>query len=436
MINREYLIQKLLQVKTAEERIRDIRPMPKSAIILGGGGITAKTYGPKFAKADLPIVALLDTKTKDQAVSLEVLDQVDYYQIPQNYNICDIEKIIHNYSDSALIVMTPQQTHTSILEKLAPLLDKRQIPVWIDKPLAMSVDEVVRISKLIDRFPNLAHLLVSGGFTLDKATPELTLLEGSQKDFLGKLKNVQFLFMEGSRQFREVIGSYGRPHLAFYPGGGMLGDLLEHLTDKLIRMNIIDLKSEFLSVYLGYTPMGEANTSIPWQVPEKKGLAETEAELVIYGKDKLPIFLNFGKRGAQFLGDIRRSKLVFENAVLETDYSDSGNDYTSFFSVTTKDFKTTTELSKDPYILMLERYKKLWSGGINGQGGIYAQLVNAVMIDDIYKIWKGEKPLIFQQSPKSKAFRDISNYKNSDEYFFRQQRDWEAFLRLHQSIIL
>ncbi len=270
---------------------------------------------------------------------------------------------------------------------------------------------------------------------MDKATPELALLAGSKKDFLGKLKNVQFLFMEGSRQFREVIGSYGRPHLAFYPGGGMLGDLLEHLTDKLIRTNIIDLNSEFLSVYLGYTSMGEADTSIPWQVPENKGLAEMEVELVIYGKDKVPIFLNFGKRGAQFLGDIRRSKLVFENAVLETDYSDSGNDYTSFFSITTKDCKTTTELGKDPYILMLERYKKLWSGQINGQGGIYAQLVNAVMIDDIYKIWKGDRPLIFQQSPKSKTFRDISNYKNSDEYYFRQQKDFETFCRLHPEVL-
>lgn len=407
-----------------------------------GGGITAATYGQKFQEADIPIKALLDTKPRENVKALNALEDVEYYQLPSQYCAKDVEEILARHPNSALVVMTPQHTHANILSNLGGMISQREILTWIDKPLVMTAKDVQMIIDLITKFPNLAHLLVSGGFTLDKATPELILMGNFSESYpypindlpsvdeLGSLRNVRFLFMEGSQKFREVVGSYGRPHLAFYPGGGMLGDLLEHLTDKLIRMDIIDLDSQPLSVYLGYTPIGESTTSFPWQVPQATGLAETEAELIISGKNGVPIFLNFGKRLPEFLGDIRRSILDFENFRLKTDYSTSKDDYTASLLVVSKDGQSSKHILKgDPYILMLKRYQMLWNGEINGEGGIYVQLVNALLIDGVYKAWKGEIPSIFRSHPKAKQFRN-QDY-NQSGYYFRQQRDWESFIKMH-----
>ncbi len=455
---RAVLAQRLLNIKSLEESQREKREAPDAVILLGGGGSTGKKYGPLFARAGLPVSVILDINSEESSVSRASLPQAEYHQISPDFSEEDLGLVFDRFPKAALVVMTPQETHADILLKLAPLIATRGTPVWIDKPLAMSAQEAVSVSDVLERYPGLAQQVLSGGYTLDKATPELALLgafgqnyplvdkvkpaDENSPDFastylvdnareeLGKLRNVRFLFVEGREDIREVVGKYGRTHLALYPGGGMTGDLLEHLTEKLIREGVLDLDAEFLSVYLGYTPMGLSRTSFPWQVPQDKGLAETEGEIILFGKDHAPVLLSYGKRGAQFLGDVRRSKLTFEHATLETQYITTKSGKSNIFVVSNEGGPTHRYfIDEDPYVLMLNRFKALWSGDLQGSGGLYSQLVNAFLIEDIYRIWQKRDPVLFRQSPKAGKFKEHV-HRASEEYQRRQDADLELIRKM------
>lgn len=450
---RAELIKRLLHVKSLEESPRRKREAPDAVILLGGGGSTGKKYGPLFARAGLPVSAILDINPEERSISRASLPQAEYHQLSSDFSAEEVGRALDRFPGAALVVMTPQETHADLLSKLAPLIAARGTSVWIDKPLAMSAKEAILVADLLNKYPDLAHNVLSGGYTLDKATPELALLgvldvshpllnkikpaDENTPDFvetylagsfnrakLGKLLNVRFLFIEGREDIREVVGKYGRTHLALYPGGGMTGDLLEHLSDKLIREGILDFEdSEILSVYLGYTPMGLSRTSFPWQVPQDQGLAETEGEILMFGKDRTPVILSYGKRGAQFLGDVRRSKLTFEHATLETQYLTTKTGQSNVFVISNKGGPTHSYyIDEDPYVLMLNRFKALWSGDLQGEGGLYAQLVNAFLIEDVYRIWQKKDPVLFRQSSKAGEFRGHV-HRSSEEYQRRQDSD-------------
>ncbi len=406
----------------------------------------------------MPVAAIIDIKPKQETTSLSVLPQAEYHQMSPDFSANDVETVLEKFPDAALVVMTPQETHANFLLKLGPMLARRKTPVWIDKPLAVTEQQTKDIISLVDQYPTLGHQVLSGGYALDKATPELILLGvfgddypliGSIKptdeqtpDFktayantdevrkkLGRLKNVSFLFIEGRTEVREIIGKYGRTHLALYPGGGITGDMLDHLTDKLFRLGILSPDSELLSVYLGYTPIGLAKTSFPWQVPKEKGLADIEGEHIMFGKDRVPVLLNYGKRGPDFLGDIRRSKLTFDHAVLETDYKTAEQGQSNIFTIKYEDGTAHSYfIDQDPYALMLQRYKGLWGGSIQGQGGLYTQLCTGILMEDIHRTWKGQESHVFRQSAKAGKFRHQHNL--SDDYQKRQDRDMEAIKRM------
>lgn len=449
---RTELIQGLLRLKHLEESPREKRETPDKVILLGGGGVTGRRYGPRFAQAGMPVAAIIDIAPEEKVASLSVLPDAEYHQVPPNFSTDGIEAVLERFPDAALVVMTPQETHSNILLKLGPMLARRKTPVWIDKPLVITEQQAKDVINLVDQYPTLGHQVLSGGYSLDKATPELVLLgalgddypligsikptDGKTPDFktayantdevrkkLGRLKNVRSLFIEGRKDIREIIGKYGRTHLAFYPDGGITGDLLDHLTDKLFRLGILSPDSELLSVYLGYTPIGSAKTSFPWQVPEERGLADIEGEHIMFGKNGVPVLLNYGKRGPEFLGDTRVSKLTFEHAVLETDYKTAEQGQSNIFTIKYEDGTTHSYfIDQDPYALMLQRYKGLWSGNLQGQGGLYAQLCTGILIEDLYRVWKKQEPHIFHQSAKARKFR-AHKHDVSDDYQKRQGRD-------------
>lgn len=457
---RTELIRGLLRIKNLEERPRERREAPNKVILLGGGGVTGKRYGPIFADASMPVAAVVDIKPEEEAISLSALPQAEYHQLTPDFSANDIEAILKKFPDAALVDMTPQENHSNHLLRLGPMLARRGTPVWIDKPLVVSEQQARDVISLVDQYPTLGHQILSGGYALDKATPEMILLGSFGDDYpfigsikptdeqtpdfkatyadsdeirknLGRLENVRFLFIEGRTDIREIIGKYGRTHLAFYPGGGMTGDMLDHLTDKLFRCGILSPDSELLSTYLGYTPIGgTAKTSFPWQVPKERGLAEIEGEHIMFGRDRVPVLLNYGKRGAEFLGDIRRSKLTFEHAVLETNYRTAEQGQSNIFTIRYEDGTIHSYfIDQDPYVLMLQRYKELWSGKLQGQGGLYAQLCTGILIEDLYRVWKEQEPHVFRQSEKAKKFR-THKHRASEDYQNRQDRDLEVIQKM------
>lgn len=457
-VERRDLIQDLIRVRQLEQAFRSPKPTPAETILLGGAGVTGRQYGPFFAQAGLPICEVIDISPKADVKALEVLSGAEYRQLSSPFDIQTIEEAVKRHPRAAIYVMTPQDTHTQWLSNLAPLIIDQRIPLAMEKPLAMDEHEAQQIISLINQYPDLAHLVTAGSYTtfkaaallslfgvIDKNSPVLKLikpLDDKTPDFqetylnysykLGQLTNVRCLFMEGSKDIREVIGSYGRTHLALYPGGGMTGDLLEHPLDPLIRLGIIDPESKFSRVYLGYTPIGKAAVSFPWQVPDKEGLAEIEGELTLYGKDNAPVLVTYGKRGPEFIGNVRRSKLTFsDGTIMEIQYVTAANadGRSNIFTIQRPDSPLHTyylDQHPYPYISMLEQYKGLWSGNLQGEGGLYSQLVNAFMIGDIYRIWKGEEPSLFLKSEK---FRKQKNTESS-KYQDRQDRDFKSIKKM------
>lgn len=464
-ISRASVVQSLQTLKQLELNPREVTKAPKSIILIGGAGVTAQRYAERISKADLVVEAVADLKPADQVELRGPLAGAEYLQLTANYSSKDIEKLTKKYPDAALVAMTPQDTHTEILLKLAGLIERDSIPTWIDKPLAMSTAESIKVLRLLITHPRLAHLVVSGGYTIDKATPELIFygvfdpnypfsdrikpLDSQTPDFLeaygnternrqkmGSLKNVKFLFVEGRPATREIIGWVGRAHLAVFPGGGITGDLLEHPTDKLFKMGILDIDTKLLSVYLGYTSPGTANTSIPWEKPEGRGLADIEGEIIMQNRDGVPILLSYGKRGPEFLGDIRRSKLTFEHGIIETQYktTDQGREFNQFTVFNADGSRHNYLLDGDSYAMMLERYKLLWSGQLTGQSTLYSQLCNAFFIEDIFRVWDQQNSCLFECSPKADKFRSNRNRELTQHDLEKMEQDWQALLNLHPEL--
>lgn len=458
MTERDHLIEGLNQVRGLERSFRSPRTAPTETILIGGAGVTGRQYGSFFTQAGLPVCSVLDISPKNEAVSLGALGDAEYNQLSDPFDIQTVKVALRRHPGAAIYVMTPQGTHTQWLEALAPVILEHGTSLAMEKPLAMSVQDARNIINLINRHPELAHLAMAGSYTtfkaaallglfgaidknspvlddikpLDDETPDFqTYLDGFDSAQLGGLKDIRCLFMEGRKGTREVIGTYGRTHLALYPGGGMTGDLLEHPLDPLVRLGVIDPDSQFSRVYLGYTPVGEAATSFPWQVPDKQGLAEMEGELTFYGSSNIPVLVTYGKRGPEFIGDVRRTRLIFSNGTtMEVGYVTSTGGRSNIFTINHLGEKPHSYyLNQDPYVSMLQQYRGLWGGSLQGEGGLYIQLVNACMIGDIYSTWREQEPTLFQRSAK---FREQKG-KNLPEYQENQNRDYRAITNLPTS---
>lgn len=449
---RSKLIQGLLKVKSLEESPRERRNPPNEIILLGGGGLTGKQFGNFFAEAGMPVCEVIDILPKDKAVSLEALPNAAYVQLPSPFDEQTIEDAIKEHPNAAVHIMTPQGTHLEWLQSLAPIITKYKTPLSIEKPIAMNAQEAQKIIEIIDRYPKLAHQITAGSYTtfkaaallgmfgaIDRKSPVLSHikpLDDKTPDFqdaymgksqnLGKLVNGSCIFIEGRKNIREVIGKYNRKHLALYPKGGMTADLLGHPLDPLVSLGMINPNVKFSKVYLGYLPI-DAGTSFPWQVPTGKGLAEIEGEVTLLAKENAPIFVTYGKRGPESLGDIRRSMLKFENGtVIEIQYLTSPEGKSNIVIVRRPEGPTHSYyLDQNPYLSMLEQDKGLWSGTLQGEGGIYGQLFNGFMIEDIHRIWRGEDPIIFT---KAKNFREQRD-KVSPGYQERQDRDFRTITK-------
>lgn len=403
---------------------------PSSAILIGGAGYAGQKYGHLYREAGIPVLSVIDTVPESQAFSLDA----KYLQITdQNPLERCVEEALDDFPQAAVFIATPQGTHVPILSQLASILYERRVPVRIEKPLATSLGELQSFLELI-RDPNRGGFLnqmVTGGYTLDKATPELVALgafpadddllqhikpiDSTMPDFsktygdaaknkreFGELKKIGFHFIEGREDIRDVVGEkYGkRTYLAFYPGGGISADLIDHVVDKLVLLGYVTPESKFLSCYVGYTPMGLSESSFPWPIPKKEGLAETDVAISMKTGD-VPLVLSWGKRGPQALGDRRRSSLYFENATLTTTYETNDNKQSNILNIKTNDGQENAYyLNVDPWVLMLKRFCGIWSNKIKSSKGIYPQTLSVLLQEDIFALWKHESPLFFSTDPR------------------------------------
>lgn len=422
---RPELDQNISEIQSLEEKQDLVVERPTHSILFGGGGQTAKKYGRYFAEAGMPPVAIIDIKKRETVESTKIFPDAEYFQVDAGVRTADVERIVDRFPNAALVIITPQNTHADILMRFGKLIAKKKIPTIVEKPLAVNYEEASLLIRLIRLYPELARLVVSGSYTLDKAAPELLtlgvfdrsypglasikpaddhtpdfhLVYPTLKEQLGALKNVRSLFIEGREDTREMVGKYGRTHLAIYPGGGITADLLGHLTEKLFRMGILDLDSEILKSQMFYTPIGPSKTPDAWQRlqveverqsgrnRDLKGVAETGGAITMFGKNGDPILLEYGKRGPVVVGDVRRSIITFEHGTLTTKYITNTEGMSNIFTIQLGQGRDATfysyYLDADPYRLMLERFKALWTGRMRRGGEITAQLLNAFLMDDV-----------------------------------------------------
>ena len=425
------LSAEIARVKTQEQG-RSSCYVPDSAILIGGGGHVGQKYGPLFVQGGLPVSAVIDTRSTDEALS--TLPNTQYLQVTDGSSVIScLEEALDAHPQAAVFITTPQGTHIDVLEQIAPLVHARKAPVRIEKPLATNLAELKQFLALVNdpRREGLLNQMVAGGYTLDKATPELIALgalpatdslirhirpvDPDSPDFattysdpvrnresFGDLKRIGFHFHEGRPDIRDVVGGkFGnRTYLALYPGGGLVSDLTDHVTDKLIALGHLTPDSRLFSTFLGYIPMGIADTPFPWPVPENEGLAEFHAETTLK-TGNVPLVLGWGKRAPQFLGDKRKSTFHFENATLSTDYSTNEHGQSNIFSVTTEDTQHSYYLDADPWALMLKRFRGVWSNDLPGTArGIYPQVVSTAFQTDIVNIWKGDPTVLFATDPR------------------------------------
>lgn len=433
--NRSELKRQVSQIKNDEVKESVCYP-PSSAILIGGGGYSGQRYGHLYEEAGIPVLSVIDTASKSQTFSKEA-PNTKYLQITdQNPLERCLEKALDDFPQAAVFITTPQGTHVPILSQVAPILYERQVPVRIEKPLAVSSEELQNFFELVND-PNrkgFLNQMVAGGYTLDKATPELVALgvfpaddyllrhikpiDPGMPDFaetygnvaenkrkFGVLKKVGFHFIEGREDIRDVVGEkYGnRTHLAFYPGGGISADLIDHVVDKLVLLGYITPESKFFSSYIGYTPIGLSETSFPWHIPEKEGLTETEVTISMKTGD-VPLVLSWGKRGPLPLGDRRKSSLYFENATLTTIYETNNRGQSNILNIKTTDGQEHAYYPDiDPWVLMLKRFVGIWANTIKSSRGIYPQILSALLQEDIFTLWKHDAPQFFATDPRYQA---------------------------------
>jgi hypothetical protein len=454
-------IESLRQLEMAA---RQSAPEVTETILYGGTGPTAEKYIPHFRKAGMPVVRLVGTRPQDN-ISPKILSEcmeARYHQA-SGKNAVDIDLLadLHDqHPHAAIVFMTPQHLHAQTLLDIASLVAEQNIRVWIDKPLALDSDEGLLILNTIQKYPRLAHLVMSGGYTIDKGLPVLlargamdtshpgtkyiqpmddstpsfeSFLENRDQIFeqLGELENINFKFFERRPAVREIIPD--RWHLAFFNNqkkGGMVGDLSEHTTELLIRQRLIDpFVTKMTGVYLRYNSFYDPQVSNPWQYPkgDETVLADIAGSVQLNTQEStgrnIPINLSWGKRGPTEVDD-RKLEMQFTDGTMTMDYRSSTPDekVPNRFTVDLADGTTYKYgLVADPYVLMLQRMKALWSGRMQGESGLLAQITHAGLQDDIYNMWMGRQNRVFRadaahigqphQTDEFRAFQDTEQDK-------------------------
>lgn len=263
-------------------------------IVVGGGegtynNIWAVTQS-KDPLLDMRIAAVIDVLPKEKLH-------------PKMQEIIELEKIRYLHPDEldkavfsgnlAGIVMTPNDSHV----EYAAFFAARRIPVWVEKPLAVSLYDLERLLSIPDTFlkniycaeycvdGRMLNLLYAAG-AISKNDPRNAYISNPEKmkeayGHLGRLISIQGKMLEGE-------GTAGtadhRPWLLEGNRGGMIRDLLSHLFGPLYDAGLASSEVMDLQVKLGRYDKGMALGQ--WR--PLKSASEGETYAVINGRFLMP----------------------------------------------------------------------------------------------------------------------------------------------------
>jgi hypothetical protein len=467
-------ITNIESLRQLEMAVRQPAPEVTETILYGGTGSTGNRYIEYFRRAGMPVVSLIGTRSWNDISSKTQSEcaGATYHRASPNTPV-DVDLVADlqdKHPRAAIVFMTPQHLHAETFVQIAPLVAERNIPVWIDKPLALDTDEGVMILNTIQKYPTLAHRIMSGGYTIEKglalllttramdmshpgknyiqplddATPSFDSFLQNRDELLeqlGELTNISFRFLERRPAVREIIPD--RAHLAFYSKdrkGGMVGDLSEHTTEALIRQRLIDpYMSKMTGVDLRYNSFYDPKVSIPWQYPkgDETVLADIEGSVdlrTLINDRTIPIHLSWGKRGPTEVDD-RKLVAQYSDGTMTMEYRSGTAEekVPNRFSIDLSNGNSYKYgMFAEPYELMLHRFKSLWSGRMQGESGLLAQLTHAGLQDDIRNMWMGKPNRVFMtDAPKSRQSHQTDEYRAFQD---EEQRKIEQYLRSLQKI--
>ncbi len=181
---------------------------------IGCGEVTEKKSGPAFAKADGSAIVAVMSRDQDKAKSY-----AQRHDIKKWYT--DAIDLIEDHDVNAVYIATPPSSH----DTYAIMSMKAGKPVYIEKPMASSYEECMRINR-ISRETGVPCFVAYYRRYLPYFLKVLEL-----KDKIGKLINVQIRFSQPPKEFDYNSVNLPWRVMPDISGGGYFYDLAPHQID-------------------------------------------------------------------------------------------------------------------------------------------------------------------------------------------------------------
>jgi 1,5-anhydro-D-fructose reductase (1,5-anhydro-D-mannitol-forming) len=181
---------------------------------IGCGEVTEKKSGPAFAKADGSTIEAVMSRDKDKAKSY-----AQRHDIKKWYT--DAIDLIEDRDVNAIYIATPPSSHATY----AIMSMKAGKPVYIEKPMASSYEECMRINR-ISKETGVPCFVAYYRRYLPYFLKVLEL-----KDKIGKLINVQIRFSQPPKEFDYNSVNLPWRVIPDISGGGYFYDLAPHQID-------------------------------------------------------------------------------------------------------------------------------------------------------------------------------------------------------------
>ena len=185
--------------------------------IIGCGDVTEIKSGPAFQKVDNSELVAVMRRNGEKAA-----DYAKRHHVPKWYD--DAEKLIHDPDINAIYVATPPSTHAAYAIKSM----KAGKPVYVEKPMAMNVDEC---QQMIDTSKKTGVPLFVAYYR--RVLPLFVKLKGlMDMNAIGDVKMINLILHLPAKP-EELEGEAGWRVDPSISGGGHFHDLAAHQLDYL-----------------------------------------------------------------------------------------------------------------------------------------------------------------------------------------------------------